>query len=238
MPGQLRNREVRIDPSSRACSAGDEPTARANAASTPSSTWRRKSVPGTPIQTQVSPSVVGITAAGALCQALSCLGVSRLAFSSPYTRQLNEEGANFLTQSGFEVVHCHYIGTDLGNYGQGDLTPEEVCRMNIEERIDLLKANILHYTQDLLGYDVVDTKLVVNEIEADRVRQIFELYLENRSLLSTVKELNRRGWTSVIVDSLSNKRLIPRRRVSTGAMMLAPLLAVTAVCSFVPRLER
>ena len=48
----------------------------------------------------------------------------------------------------------------------------------------------------LLGYTVENTKLVVDEIEADRVRQIFSLYLEHRSLLPVVKELKRRGWTT------------------------------------------
>ncbi|MDG2015164.1 MAG: response regulator, partial [Pirellulaceae bacterium] len=60
-----------------------------------------------------------------------------------------------------EVLHVqkleaiHNAGSELA-----DLTPEEVCRMNIEERIDLLKANILYYTQDLLGYDVVEIRLI------------------------------------------------------------------------------
>lgn len=48
----------------------------------------------------------------------------------------------------------------------------------------------------LLGYTVKETKLVVDEVEAQRVRQIFELYLEYQSLLPTVSELNRRGWTT------------------------------------------
>ena len=48
----------------------------------------------------------------------------------------------------------------------------------------------------LMGYTVENTKLVVDEIEAASVRQIFELYLENQSLLPTVRELNRRGWTT------------------------------------------
>jgi site-specific DNA recombinase len=48
----------------------------------------------------------------------------------------------------------------------------------------------------ILGYTVKDTKLVVDEVEAERVRQIFELYLEFQSLLPTVTELNRRGWTT------------------------------------------
>lgn len=48
----------------------------------------------------------------------------------------------------------------------------------------------------ILGFDVRDTKLTVKEVEADRVRQIFALYLEHQSLLATVKELNHRGWTT------------------------------------------
>ncbi len=48
----------------------------------------------------------------------------------------------------------------------------------------------------ILGYDVVNIKLVVNEDEADRVRQTYELYLENLSLLATVRELDRRGWVT------------------------------------------
>lgn len=48
----------------------------------------------------------------------------------------------------------------------------------------------------LLGYTVEKAKLVVDETEAAQVRQIFELYLEHQSLLPTVTELNRRGWTT------------------------------------------
>lgn len=46
----------------------------------------------------------------------------------------------------------------------------------------------------VLGYDVDDTKLVVVESEAERVRQIFALYLELGSLIAVAAELNRRGW--------------------------------------------
>ncbi|TWU64551.1 recombinase family protein [Crateriforma conspicua] len=48
----------------------------------------------------------------------------------------------------------------------------------------------------LLGYTVENTKLIVDETEADRVRQIFSLYIEHRSLLPVVKELKARGWTT------------------------------------------
>ena len=52
----------------------------------------------------------------------------------------------------------------------------------------------------VLGYDVdrsaASPKLVVNAEEAARVRQIFELYLEDKSLLPVVDELDRRGWAN------------------------------------------
>jgi site-specific DNA recombinase len=48
----------------------------------------------------------------------------------------------------------------------------------------------------LLGYTVENMKLIVDEVEADRVRQIYALYVEHRSLLPVAKELKQRGWTS------------------------------------------
>jgi len=49
-----------------------------------------------------------------------------------------------------------------------------------------------------LGYDVDSHsgRLVINLIEADQVRQIFNLYLEHRSLSEVARELADRGWTS------------------------------------------
>jgi site-specific DNA recombinase len=47
-----------------------------------------------------------------------------------------------------------------------------------------------------LGYDVVDQKLVVNDPEAKQVREIFDLYLDRRSLLTIAQELNDRGWVT------------------------------------------
>jgi site-specific DNA recombinase len=41
-------------------------------------------------------------------------------------------------------------------------------------------------------------KLTVNEDEAQRVRAIFDLYLEQRSLIAVVREINRRGWTTKV----------------------------------------
>ncbi len=46
----------------------------------------------------------------------------------------------------------------------------------------------------ILGYTVVETKLVVDAAEAKRIREIFEMYLEHQSLLAVVKQLNARDW--------------------------------------------
>jgi site-specific DNA recombinase len=48
----------------------------------------------------------------------------------------------------------------------------------------------------VLGYDLVEKKLVVNAEEAERVRSIFALYHELGSLLAVVEELSARGWTT------------------------------------------
>jgi site-specific DNA recombinase len=64
----------------------------------------------------------------------------------------------------------------------------------------------------LLGYDVEQpgSKLVVNETEATQVRQIYELYLEHRTLLNVVKMLTDRGWC--------NKRWTTRKGTHRGGL--------------------
>src|ERR1700674_1242382 len=50
----------------------------------------------------------------------------------------------------------------------------------------------------VLGYDIDPHggRLIVNESEAVRVREIFQLYAKHRSLPKVVAELGRRGWTT------------------------------------------
>ncbi len=50
----------------------------------------------------------------------------------------------------------------------------------------------------ILGYDVDPQggRILINEAEAKQVRGIFDLYLERESLIETVRELNRRRWTT------------------------------------------
>lgn len=49
----------------------------------------------------------------------------------------------------------HQAGLELG-----DLSAEELLEMSVEDRVELLKSKILHYTQDVLQFDTVEIRLV------------------------------------------------------------------------------
>ncbi len=55
-----------------------------------------------------------------------------------------------------KLAAIHQAGMELA-----DLTPSELLQMSVDERIELLKSNILHYTKDLLNFDVVEIRLLV-----------------------------------------------------------------------------
>ena len=54
-----------------------------------------------------------------------------------------------------KLAAIHQAGIELA-----DLMPEELSVMSVEERIELLKKNILHFTKDLLHFDVVEIRLL------------------------------------------------------------------------------
>src|SRR5690606_5050429 len=60
----------------------------------------------------------------------------------------------------------------------------------------------------LLGYNVVDTKLVVVPEEAEQVRQIFRLYADGDGLTWVAQQLEQRGWC--------NKRWTTRKGTECG----------------------
>lgn len=65
-------------------------------------------------------------------------------------REVTEE---VLQQQKLSAIH--QAGIELA-----DLTPDEVSKMTVEERIELLRANILHCTQDVLQYNVVEIRML------------------------------------------------------------------------------
>ena len=67
-----------------------------------------------------------VTAAGALVTALRHLDVQRIGFASPYVGAINDQAVAFFAAAGVQTTRRADIGRELGNYGQGELTPDEV----------------------------------------------------------------------------------------------------------------
>ncbi len=99
--------------------------------------------------------VPAVTAAGALVEALEALQVESIAFSSPYVEALNQEAIGFLEQCGIHTVSGAYIGSDLGNYEQGELTPDEVYDLGYRADHPDAEAIVLSCT-DMRAVEVVE----------------------------------------------------------------------------------
>jgi maleate cis-trans isomerase len=69
---------------------------------------------------------LSLTAAGSLVAGIKAVGATKVGFSSPYLGEINQQAMDFLAANGIETVKCADVGRELGNYGQGELTPEEV----------------------------------------------------------------------------------------------------------------
>ncbi|MEM6329038.1 MAG: response regulator, partial [Planctomycetota bacterium] len=54
-----------------------------------------------------------------------------------------------------KLAAIHQAGIELA-----DLSTDEVANLDLEERIELLKSNILHCTQDVLQFDVVEIRML------------------------------------------------------------------------------
>jgi maleate isomerase len=59
-------------------------------------------------------AAAAVTTSGALVQALTHLGVRRLAIATPYNEELTLLLADFLQEAGFEVVSSGYLGCEAG----------------------------------------------------------------------------------------------------------------------------
>jgi CheY-like chemotaxis protein len=66
---------------------------------------------------------------------------------------IREVTVDVLQQQKLNAIH--QAGIELA-----DLTPDEVANMSIDERIELLKSNILHCTEDVLKYSVVEIRML------------------------------------------------------------------------------
>ena len=89
---------------------------------------------------------ISITAAGALVNALTTLGATQIGFSSPYIGEVNRLAIEFLASESITTVSQFEIETELDNYGQGELKPEEVFELAIKADQPDVEAIVLSCT--------------------------------------------------------------------------------------------
>ncbi|QGX96808.1 Asp/Glu racemase [Roseovarius faecimaris] len=87
-----------------------------------------------------------VTAAGALVNALRTLGCDKIAFASPYVASLNDVAIAFLADEGVTTVSRADFPEQLGNDGQGALTPDQVAALARQADSDAAQAIVLSCT--------------------------------------------------------------------------------------------
>ncbi|MDD9908195.1 MAG: hypothetical protein OXR62_00755 [Ahrensia sp.] len=87
-----------------------------------------------------------ITAAGSLITALQALKATQVGFASPYVGDINDQAIAFLEQHSVETVQRADIGRALDNYGQGELSPNEVFELALKADTPRAQAIVLSCT--------------------------------------------------------------------------------------------
>ena len=79
----------------------------------------------------------------------------------------------------------------------------EIISERTRDKIGAMRRRGKHWGgTPVLGYDVVrevgGARLVINPGEAERVRAMFDLYIEHQAMMPVVEELARRGWRNKV----------------------------------------
>lgn len=74
---------------------------------------------------------------------------------SPRRLVITVRDVSYEVQQQQKLAAIHQAGMELA-----DLVPDEVFRMPVKERIELLKSNIIHFTKDLLHFEVAEIRLL------------------------------------------------------------------------------
>lgn len=114
---------------------------------------------------------VSITAAGALVAAIKALGARHVGFASPYLGEINDQAVAFMASEGITTVQRADIGRALGNYGQGELTPDEVTSLALRADGPDVEAIVLSCTdmravEAIAGIEATTGKPVVTSNQA------------------------------------------------------------------------
>ncbi|WP_254446510.1 Asp/Glu racemase [Ruegeria sp. HKCCD8929] len=98
---------------------------------------------------------LSLTAAGSLIAAIKAIGATKVGFSSPYVGEINDQAIAFLAENGIETANRADIGRELGNYGQGELTPDEVFDLSCRADHPQAQAIVLSCT-DMRSVEAID----------------------------------------------------------------------------------
>ena len=77
-------------------------------------------------------------------------------FPSNLLLVVRDSSSEYVQRQKLDAIYM--AGSELG-----DLQPDEVTDLSEEDRIELLKSKILHYTKDILGYESVEIRLLERE---------------------------------------------------------------------------
>lgn len=125
----------------------------------------------------------------------------------------------------------HMAGIELAN-----LTPQEIFQMEVPQRIDLLKANILHYTQEVLNFDFFEIRLVDSKtsrlepllsvgINSERAQQPLYVSTEGQGVTGFVAATGR----SYICDDTTKDPIYLDGLIGAGSCLVVPLIVHDAV---------
>ncbi len=119
---------------------------------------------------------ISITAAGALVNALKALGSTRIGFSSPYIGEVNELAIDFLASENIKTVSRFEIEIELDNYGQGELTPQEVFELAIKADQPNVETIVLSCTDMRSVEAIADIELATGKpVVTSNQAMVFEL---------------------------------------------------------------
>ena len=121
-----------------------------------------------------------------------------------------------------------------------DLTPDELADMTIEERIELLKSNILHYSKDLLNFDVVEIRLL--DQQTGRLEPLLaegmEPIAQDRVLYASPEDNGVTGFVAatgksyLCNDTLADPRYIEGCRDAKSSLTVALVLHDRVIGTF------
>lgn len=125
-----------------------------------------------------------------------------------------------------KMTAIHRAGLELGH-----LTPQELAQMSREERIDLLKANILQHSQNILNFRFVEVRLLDPETKRLDVllSEGMTEFAVNRELFALREDNGVTGYVaatgiSYICDDVKNDPLYLPGAPSAASSITVPML--------------